>query len=211
MNSIKTLSLVFFSLFLTACCPPTSLHPLSPPEDAQYDKRLEGAWIHKSEGGDIAYLHVGKAKGNFTKAISTEIQNEGELDFTVFTMFPTIIDGNHYMNVKAEEVVDDLPADKAGYIFVRYELTGKDNLTVYYMDEDEFTKGIQAGKVKGEISYRNRIVPEQDDKEKKAHDRKVIDCVRITDTSKNIQNFIRNSSIQALFPEELQLTRDRVE
>ena len=207
MVRVQSISLLILSFFLSSCCPPTSIHPLSSPEKAQYDNRLEDTWIHKSENGDIGYLHIGKTEGNLIKAIATEIKKSGELDYTVFTMFPTIVNNNNFLNIKAEEVFENLPPEKAGYIFARYELTGNDNLSVDYMDGDQFAKAIQSGRLQGEITYRKSVVPESSGKERQVEERKRIDCVRITDTPENILNFIKNSSLDVLFPDGIKLKR----
>ena len=189
------------ALFLAACCPLVSTNPLSSQDDAQFDQRLEGTWVHNSDEGEVGYLHIGKTKGNLTKAISVEIKKNGELDHMVFTLFPTIVANNNFLNIKTEHLFEGLPPERQGYIFARYEHTGDHRLSLYIMDNGPFEKAVQSGILKGEITYKESAFPDADAKEKK------IECVQITDSSENILNFIMSHDPAIIFPEEIKLKK----
>jgi hypothetical protein len=78
------------------------------------------------------------------------------------------------------------------------------------MDIDGFTKGIQAGKIKGEITYRKPVIPEGSEEKPQKQERKVIECLRITDESENIVKFLKDSNTRELFRTEFKLKRLKV-
>jgi len=203
MNLLKAISVLFLTLLLTSCCLPSSINPLSPPGEAHYDKQLEGTWYYKEENGNIVYLHVGRVKGNFTKAIFTEIGQSGTLGFSVLIMFPSFIGDKNFLNIEVKQVDDEISFEfkgkGKGYFFAKYEFAVDDSLLVSMIDIDGFAKGIQDGKIKGEITYRKPVIPEGSEDKPREQESKVIDCLRITDKSENIVQFIKDSNTRELF------------
>lgn len=208
MNRQHVFSFMIFSLLFTSCCPITSINPLSPPEEAPYDKQLEGTWFQKDENGKIGYLHIGKDNGNIAKVLITEFSQSGTLEYSAFLIFPTYIDNKKYLNINTKELNGKSIQEKEEYIFIRYELSDDDALSLYYMDENMMAKGIQSGRLRGEISYRKPFIPadkiQQSQKEILAH-------VRITDESKNIIDFLKDSDTNELFPKRVELKRLKIE
>jgi len=193
---------------LSACCPATSLNPLSPPEKSQYDATVGGTWVPIEEDDfEKEYLHVGKGKDGMIEILVVTIKENGELEHNDFTVFTTFTSKGRFLNVKAEDVIDALPSEHAGYLFVRYELKGRDDLSIYYMDEDLFSKAIEEGKLKGEVTYKEIYLDNNDEKEKQERKRRDIECVRITDTSENILRFIMENDEKLLFPDGIELRR----
>ena len=211
MNKLKAIYLPFLMLLFSSCCLPSSIHPLSPPGEGNYDKQLEGTWYHIEENGSVGYLHIGKAKENFTKAILTQIEQSGSLGFSVLIMFPSVIGENIFLNIKVKQVDEEISSEDSGYFLAKYEVKGNDILSVSMMGMDGFPKGIQAGKVKGEITYREPVFREGSEKKPKKQERKVIDCLQITDESENIVKFIKNSNTSELFTTEVKLKRLKVD
>lgn len=210
MKYLQSFISVYLLMLLAACCPDTSVQPLSAVEQAKYDKRLEGTWINKSDDSEITYFHVGKADANLTQGITVGLRKDGKLEHTVFTFFPTIIDNQQYLNVKANELFKDLPPEKSGYIIVRYKFRGNDIVSIYCMDNNIFAQAITAGQLKGKLFFEKKFCF------KEGHNvptegKKKIDCVHLTDSSENILNFIKNNSPDVLFPKEILLTREKVD
>jgi hypothetical protein len=75
-----------------------------------------------------------------TQGIATEINHDGRLEYTVFTMFSTIVDHNNYLNIRAEELVPKMPPENAGYLIVRYEFPDPDKLIAYYQPVEKLKK-----------------------------------------------------------------------
>lgn len=190
---------------LSSCCPPTSLYPLSPPENAQYDSMLGGTWIPADEE-DEGYLHVGKVENGMTGVLVVTIEKNGELEYNAFTVFPTMTPKGNFLNVKAENVFEKLPRENQGYLLVRYELRDRDSLSIYYMDKDLFSKAIQEQRLKGVVTY-EKISLDNGEEGGQEGDRREIECVRITDTSENLLHFIMDNDVKLLFPEEVKLRR----
>ena len=205
MKKLKPIFLLCLMFFLPSCCPPSSIHPLSPLEEAQYDEHLEGTWIFIDEDEKHGYLHIGETKGNLTKALLIE-QNKS-LEFSVYMMFPTAIGEYIFLNIKVEQVDDEMNPEDMGYFFAKYKFGEEDSLLISLMDIDGFVKGIQDGKIKGEITYREPVVPGEGRTQSGGKETKVINCVKITDESKNIVNFIKDSNVEDLFSNELKLKR----
>ena len=51
-KAIGTFLAVLGCSLITACCVPESIHPLSPPEEAVADPRLDGVWEWIDEDGN---------------------------------------------------------------------------------------------------------------------------------------------------------------
>lgn len=203
MIQFRTIAILLFYIVITACCPTTSICPLSSPEKAIYDKQLEGSWIFVSKEGDVdGYLHVGKIEKNLTKAIAIEIKSSGELEHVILNMFPTKIGQDSYLNIKAEELFQEISSHDNGYIFAKYELSGNKKLAVYCMDDEPIAKAIQSGKLKGKITYENLIASEEGIGDSQKKFQKKIKCMQITDSSENILRFIQNSDPHELFPKK---------
>ena len=199
---------IALTFLITSCCPPSSIHPLSSPKEAQYEKKLEGTWYYKEGNGRPGYFHIGRAKENLTKAIV--IEQDGSLGFSVLMMFPTVISENNFLNIKIKQVDEEFPHEHNGYFFAKYQFTGDDSLLISLMDIDGFAKGIQDGKIKGEITYKKPATPEGSKKKQQSKESKVINCLKITDESENIVKFIKDSNIRDLFPKEFKLKRLKI-
>ena len=203
----KWILLMLSALSLSSCCPPTSTHSLSSPDEAEYDERLGGTWIHESKSGDIGFLHIGKAEGNLTRAIAVETAGSGKLEHTVFTLFPTRLDSGRYLNVEAGAFLENHAREPSGYLIVRYELSGRNELSVFSMGKDPLEKAIRSGELKGEITYRKRGTSKPYEAGRDPESDKVVDCIRITDSPERIIRFIARKPAQTLFPDEIRLRR----
>ncbi len=124
MKRIILLATLMTSLvFLGGCfCPLTSVNPLSDPQNAKYDKRLEGAWQSVSPDGDLEFIHFGEDDEKKTQMVIIEHMRSGKIDFSTLTVFPTIINGKGYLNVKVEDLFEEFSEEISGYIFMKYQL-----------------------------------------------------------------------------------------
>ncbi len=103
------------------------------------------------------------------------------------------------MSVSAKDVFQSLPPEGAGYIFVRYTLSGTDDLSIYFMDLGQFAEAIRAGKLKGEVKYKKKVIGKTGREDDGSDRSEVIDCIRITDSSEKIMGFIKASNPELLF------------
>lgn len=210
MIRIQTISVLLFLILLSSCSLPTSIHPLSPPEKARHDKRLEGTWISLTEDRDVVYFNVEKTNGNLTKAEVIETKKDGKIDKMTYVIFSTIVDNINYLNIREEQTDDNSPPENGSYIFARYEFLGSDNLSIYFIDRDQCVNAIKSGSLIGKITYKRTAIPESSSKERLSEDRKAIYSVQITDTSEHILNFIKNSTPGVVFREEIKLKKQNI-
>jgi len=197
------------SLVLVSCCP-TSRLPLSDPKTATYDKRLEGSWRFVSDEGSIAFFHFGKMEGNLTKVISIGNKDNGDLEYTVYAMFPTFIGNSQYMNIIFDDISKGVPKEIEGYEFARYEFEKNNNSLVFsLMSANMRTDAVKSGKLKGTIKYNK---PSPVDGNKELANNETADstyCATITDTPDNMIRFIKDSDPKILFPNPVKLEKVR--
>ncbi len=184
---LKTsLFVVIISCILLSCGSVLSVQPLSDPKKAKFDKRVEGVWNCKIDSSEV-YLHFGKENDNKTQILSVEHKADGVIDFAQFTMFPTIIDNEYYMNLQVKESSIDFPNSKNLYIIVKYKINKTNTLSLFLIDEDKVKDSIKKGDLKGNI-------PDYSLKKNGDSDKKFIvlnNFIEITDSSHNIAEYIK--------------------
>jgi hypothetical protein len=176
MKILRALLVTLFAICLAGCLP-TSKNPLSTPDDAVLDSRLNGVWFSES-GGDKVYLHFGKGSGRTMNAVEVDHEKDGGVKGHFYTVFTSEIDGVNHLNIRPEEGGEKV------YYFARYGVDSGDVLRVWLMSEKPVVKAIKAGKLKGTVSGK-------DDGD-----------IKITDTPANIARFVRNSDRMVLFAEK---------
>lgn len=195
MHKITYMLLLLFSVFGYSCTPVTSINPLSDPANVTFDERLKGVWHYHTEDDSDVYLHIGKASDNKTLMLSIEHMKNGTLSTSRSIMFPAKIDNNNYMSVQFNENTDDIPKDHLGYYFAKYIISDNGRLIISFMDTGKFIEAIEAGKLKGQIKYREIQAPDNKDQENRS-----VDSAKLTDSSENIIEFIRKTDDSILFP-----------
>jgi hypothetical protein len=199
--SIVTIMIV---LLLSACSPTISVNPLSSP--AGIDERLEGAWKYKSEKDAEVYLHIGKKSDTTMLALSVELKNDGELDIIHIPFFLTKTGMNNYLNIKLEDLKEEVSEGYKGYVFIKYVFMDNDTLHLYSYENEPIISAIKANRLKGKIKYEKEEPP----KGKKSEGiklKKTIDCVIITDTSENMIKFFDSDKDNKIFSNELKFVR----
>ena len=205
LSTISVLVLMFFS---SCFCPLTSVNPLSDPQNPTYDERIEGAWQLLAEDGDLVFLHFGKGDEKKTEMISIEHKNNREIDVLSFTVFPTIVNGQNYLNFNIRELFKEFGDELSGYTFMKYHLTGTDTLRLSHIDEEPIIEGIKSGKLKGEITYKQTQAKEgHKGQALQQNKKKSIKCVKITDSSDNIVKYIHSVDSKKIFPKSIILKR----
>jgi hypothetical protein len=137
------LLLLVATLGLLTGCLPTSTHPLGSLESATPEERLSGVWYGKS-GDDEIFLHFVQGKGAELQVVEVDHEAKGEAHTTLYRAFPSAVEGNHYLNVRADKQED--------YYFVRYQISPSGVLSLSLMTDAAAAKAINHGKLKGKIS-----------------------------------------------------------
>lgn len=167
---------------LTGCLP-TSKSPLSDPADAVLDMRLAGVWYGKS-GEDTVFLHFVAGKVTSMDVVEVDHEKDGDAHTSIYTMFPTLIGGQRYMNLR-EKGGGDKP-----YYLARYTLTKSGALTIWLWSETAIEKAVKAGKLAGKVSVKN------------AGESSETRDVALTATTASLAAFVRESDPDVLFSEK---------
>jgi len=103
----------------------------------------------------------------------------------VFSMFPSRIGGESYLNVRLVlRNGEDAGDDEKSYALVRYRISKDGVFTVWRMSEKKVIEDIEGGKLKGEVK-KGRWVNE----------------VKITASTDQLAQYVRNSDPKRLFGE----------
>ena len=181
-SAVSALFVVALMMGLAGCLP-TSKNPLSAPEDAVADTRLEGVWYGKS-GEDTVFLHFVAGKAASMDIVEVDHEKSGGAHTSIYTMFPTVIDGQRYMNIREKN------GDKKPYYFARYTLSKTGTLTLWLMSEKPVAKAINAGKLTGKITVKNT------DETAESRD------VALTSTTASLAAYVGKADPEALFAEK---------
>jgi hypothetical protein len=199
-----SVAIAIITILLSACCPMVSVNPLSTP--AGLDKRLEGVWKIDSKEGDEVYLHIGEKSENAMVALSVEHKRNGKLEIIKIPFFLTKTSTNNYLNVRLEELAKEISEGNKGFIFFKYVFIDNKTLLFYHLNRQLIISAIQANKLAGKLTYKKKIAPkgtENNDVESG----KTIDCVVITDTSKNMINFFESVKNDKLFSDTMKFIK----
>ena len=199
-----SVGIAIITILLSACCPMVSVNPLSTP--AGIDKRLEGVWKYDSKEGDEVYLHIGEKSENTMEAWSVEHKKNGKLDIINIPFFLTKTSANNYLNVKLEDLAEEVSEGNKGFIFLKYAFVDHNTLHFYQLDRKLIISAIQENKLTGKITYKKKTVPEGT-KNDGGKSEKIIDCVIITDTSKNMINFFESGKNDKFFTDAMKFIR----
>lgn len=179
----KATGVVFLALmFALAGCLPVSTNPLSPPDTAVGDPRLAGVWYGKS-GEDTIFLHFVPGKGAAMNFVEVDQQKSGDADTNIYVMFPSVLGGTRYMNVREKN-----GAGK-NYYLARYRIEGG-ALTVWLMSEKPVSKAINNERIAGKIVVRDTGVSGADRD------------VTITSSTERLAAFVKKSDPEILFAEK---------
>lgn len=196
------LVIVLLSL-IHACCPLTSVHPISDPQQSAYDQRLTGTWRNQDENEGV-YFHIGQGEDGRIRVLAVEHNSNGKFDHALFQAFATRINNTDYLNLDLSELSKDITLDYTGFLFVRYELPDADTLTFAPMALDGVVKAIQAKKLAGELTYAGN---DQANHSEPAAAPKV-ECAKITDSSERIRAYLSDEArAKELFSNPLTIKR----
>jgi len=182
-------------LLLNACCPLTSVHPLSDRKNAGYDARLEGVWRQDFEQ-DYVMLHVGKAHNGRIQVVAVEHDKDGKVDYDGFTVSGVRLNNHYYLDIDTAELTPKHQEGQKGHVIISYSLPDDDTLAIAMLDLDPVAAAVQAKRLAGELIYQKTVTPS---KESAVPQNPKIECAYITDTSDNLIKFISVSDPGKLF------------
>ena len=165
---------LLLTVSLTSCY--ESQVPLSEPNPATTDESIKGVWHAVIEKNDV-YLHIIPMRPPLLKLIRvTHVNVGGFYNLDELEMFPTVIEGRRYMNLKylmPKDAEDEKGELEQRFTFLKYDLSREGVLTVWGLDYEAWKKAIAAKRIKGtawETTWGSNV--------------------RLDDTGKNILNYL---------------------
>ena len=173
---MKPLLLLIACLGLLTGCLPTATQPLGSLENATPEERLDGTWYGKS-GEDQIFLHFVQGQGAELQVVEVDHEKKGAAHTTLYRAFPTVVGGNHYLNVREDK--------QEAYYFVRYQISKSEVLSLSLMGDASAAKAIAGHKIKGKVtgSDTNRDV-------------------KITDSTEHLAAFISKGDPDLIFDQK---------
>lgn len=176
-------SLLLAALVALAGCLPVSRNPLSDPDDAVADARLDGVWYGRS-GKDTVYLHFVAGSGASRDVVEVDHEKTGDAHALIYTAFPSTLGKVRYLNIR-EKSAPDKP-----YYLARYQLTGSGTMTIWLMGESAAARAVKGKKIAG------KIIMKDADSDKPTRD------ITLMATTEELAAFVRKSDPEVLFAEK---------
>lgn len=187
---------VLLSIFLAACCPVTSMHPLCKPADALFDARLAGAWHGGAIENDTGIIHFGKGPDNQTLVLAVEHKNDHTMQQFTFPVFISHIAEQYYMTIPLKTLGMAAAQKYQGYVIVQYQLTDPNTLVFSDIDDKALAQAITAKQINGEVSY-----------EEEENGTKKVECVHMTDSTERLRKWLTSTKSKTLFRPYMTLKR----
>lgn len=154
LNTLRSGLAALSLLFLAACFPPTTTHPVGTIAGLKLDPVLNGTWqadpASKDERG--VFLHfLPKLDGSLT-VLMVQSGDEPDGDWNLIELTNGKSGSNRYMNARL--LMSNGKPDEGspgGTIPLLYRLDAQGRLLLYIMNEDRAKAAIKAGKIKGTI------------------------------------------------------------
>ncbi len=202
MNAIRLV--VCCCAMLAACCPPTSRHPLGGPNAAEFDERLLGNWEAVPPSDERLFFHLGRGENRQIHIVAVEHRADGRINHAVFAVTAVRIAERTFINLDLSRLEKEISLGNTGFIILQYDLPDPDALVLRHMNIETLAAAVTAKTLDGRVTYNpNPAVPPGG----AAETRREVECVRITDNSANLTQFIRQSNVKALFTNEVRLKR----
>ena len=183
-----------------------SLQPLSDPEHARVDLRMKGSWQLVTDKEDPVILHIGKQNDQHMVAVIVEHKPDAKLETIRCSFFTTQTQNHRYVNVRMEDIADDLMPRTEGYVFIKYRITEPEGLSFYAMALQPVIAAIRSGALKGRLAYRDGPAA-RGTEASPAEVKNRVAAVTISDSSAHILQFIDDSDHSVLFGEPMTFRR----
>jgi hypothetical protein len=143
-----------------AGCLAESEHPIGAADPKNNDPRLWGSWLSEEEDGYIV-AHVFATEADTLRIAIAEHGVEGMGDVDSYDAHVTQLQSGDYLNARGPDTED-------GYVFVKYKVTGSDQLSVWSMENEKVVQAVKDGKLPGttkqegsDVDVRVTATPEQ--------------------------------------------------
>ncbi len=166
---------------LLAGCLAESEHPIAAADPDKNDPRLWGSWISEEEDGYVI-AHVFATEADTLRVSIAEHGVEGMGDVDRYEAHVTQLPTGDYLNAMGADT-------EGGYVFVKYQLTGTDALSVWSMANENVVQAVKDGKLPGTIKQESSG-----------------DDVRVTATPKQWQAFLAGAPAE-FFGEPMEFKR----
>lgn len=143
------------AMFLLACFPPTTSHPVGTTVGLANDPALVGLWRGKmknAEDRDVYFHFLPSADGKIT-VVMVQGGSQPDGDWTVATITTATLGQNHIMNAQIQ-FSDGKPDDEdmaRGTAPLLYRFDNPNRVTLFFMDEDATKAAIRAHKIAGTV------------------------------------------------------------
>jgi len=125
---------------LTGCLA-ESEHPVAQADPAKTDSRLWGSWLSEEEDGYMIAEVFATETGALQIALAEhDVEGIGKID--TYDAFASQLPFGNYLNIRGPETED-------GYVFVKYEFKGTDELSVWSMQNDTLVQAVKDGTLPG--------------------------------------------------------------
>ena len=131
------------------------------------------------------FLHFVASGTARMDVVEVDHEQKGGAHTTIYTMFPSEIDGVRYMNVQEKK------GTNKSYYLARYQITSTGSLAIWLMSEKQVAKAIKSEKITGQVEDK----PSTDGGEPNRD-------VTITATTERLAAFVGKSDPDILFSEK---------
>lgn len=153
MKTMRFALLAAAALFVAACLPVTTKHPVGTTVGFKADPALLGIWKGRGEEKDdkdgyITFLN--NADSTMTALVFSPTDDQGEWE--TYTLQTATVGGNHIMNARAAlKNGQPITGDEANTLFPLLYQIKKGSLTLFILDDDTTKAAIRSGKIQGAI------------------------------------------------------------
>lgn len=194
ITTIFKITLIIFIIltFSFNSCFLSSMNPLGYREESKIDNNLLGIWKYIKHGNDkifdVSYLLILKSENNSLILIGfdSDEYNYDDNAFYQFQGYITKINNNNFINLQLLDIKDGSLNNeyKNFYIFAHYKFINNNNLLITQFDQYKFEDFIKEKQIKGNID-----------------EGKFLSSISLTDTTDNINNLIKNQTLEDILQE----------
>ncbi len=189
-------------MLIGACCPLTSTYPLGGPDAVSYDDRLTGSWEVVPASDERLFFHMGRGEDQRLRIVGVEHRADGRINHTDFLITAVRIADRTFINLDLNQLEKEVSLDNSGFIILQYDLPTPDTLVLRHMNIQAVAAAVGSKTLGGEITYSPiPTVPVSGEAVRE------VECVRITDTSANLVQFVSHADAKNLFTHEVKLKR----
>ncbi len=147
MKVIRTILALSFCILVSACV--ESEAPLSPLAPLPPDSPLIGSWM-LSDKSETMFFHVGN-EGETAKILEVELGKDGSIKSENHVASAVSHGGNTYLSVQVRS------GDKLLYSLWKYQLSGKNRLTLWPADYKFLESAVSQGLIVGTVNAKAMV------------------------------------------------------